>query len=71
MEIGRVGRRMTNLALLGSDAGALWTKRFSLELHGITEGLLILRLGHTQGGGCKWGRRDLFPLYSSGRLLNL
>lgn len=71
VEAGRMGRRMTNRAFPGSDPGAPWKKGFSLEPHGITEGLLILKLGQKQGWGCRWGGRDVFSLYSSVRLLNL
>ena len=52
VEVGRVRRRMTNWDFVESDLGALWNKGVSLAPQGITEGLLILRLGQKQGEGC-------------------
>lgn len=60
VKVGRMTGRMTNWAFLGSDPEAPWNKGVSLEPHGITEGLLILRLGQKQGRGCRWGERDFF-----------
>lgn len=66
VEVGKVGRRMTDRAFLGSDPGAPWNKGFSLEPHGITDWLLLLRLGQKQGvcGVVQVGsERSLFSLF--------
>lgn len=63
------GEKDDQPAFLGSP-GAAWNKGFSLETHGITEGLLNLRPGQKQGGA--GGEEEIsFFLYSCGRLLNL
>lgn len=66
VEVGRVRRRMTNWDFVESDLGAPWNKE-SLWYLGITEGLLILRLGQKQGKGAG-GEGEISFLCCSARL---